>query len=130
MDLPRSIIGMVCLRFVGYYMLGLVAVQRERKIARYRLPLTIRRILFLNLSYKYTLNTIIYQVGVILIFIITVIIFIFDFFYTLEEYQKYIIYSFFHRCNFVLFIIEVICTTKLNIMERREEKRNRKNRKF
>ena len=109
---PVHLFGAILFYFVGFYFLGTFFAYREKIVAKNSLPIFIKRILFLGMSNKFTLNTIVYQIALIVFTIATLVICYFN-----VLIDKYFAYSLYMKCIIALLMIEFIFIIRVNIIE-------------
>lgn len=120
--MTKKVIGILVLYFIINYFVGMWIAYRERYIAKRKLPKFFNWILFLGRYNKYTLNTIIYQSGIIVTLIISLILLIV---FSGETDKQHIVYIFHGRCFLALFLMEAIFIWRVNIWESRKNKKRK-----
>ena len=115
--MPKHLIGSIWVYFVMFYFVGIYITSREKAIAKHKLPTVIERILFLCKFNTHTINTIIYQMALILTTMVTLVICYFDL-----VADKQDIYTTFMRVIVALLIMEGVFIWKVNKIEDKESK--------
>ena len=89
----------------------------EKKVGKHSLPKILKAILFVGLKYKNTLNTIVYQSGILLNCIISLSL------YVINGNNRQMIYRWYILWMVILFLFEVIFVGKLHVKEKIERKK-------
>lgn len=108
-------IGGIWFWFIAFYLFGIDMAYREKVFAKYSLPLIIKCILFLGSFNKFTLNTIIYQIALVITTII--MLSICYFIPSIDKQEVYSRYRLFMGC---IWLIESIYAIKMTIYESRK----------
>lgn len=109
-------IGGIWFWFIAFYLFGIDMAYKEKKFAKYSLPLIIKYILFLGSFNKFTLNIIIYQF--LLLASTTIALIACYFVHSIDKQEVYSAYRLFMTCVWI--IIEFICVIKVAIYEKRK----------
>lgn len=112
---------MKTIKSFAFYFVGIsLGALSEKNIARHKLPPFLNWILFFGRFHKYTLNTIIYQSGVVIALVISLVLIIV---FSGEVDKQSIVFNLYMKCLVVLFLMEAIFIIRAEILENRKNKK-------